>query len=458
MLFSLYTIRENMSRIRNLNEQIKLDTKEDGLAIYKNKFYAFAYDIALATGEAYFTTGRDIFDSKYRNVLMEIRNAQVAEDAASLKSAMNMICQEFESMNFRDYDSSDLNRFAQQWHYAYIHRQQKDLSESIPLSEIAKKIVPTGNRDLTLFYPDCYNGENIGPFRDIPNNILAYGNESNDAMLSRAKLCMHKVVKGILRGSRIQNNAFDIVYVQPKIELEIDEEDVFSVKRIEKNYIADMFKHVRNDGVMVITMPYSRLFKDVCVMLSKHLKNIQIVRAGGLDFSDMGIVHIIGQKESVKEPREEEYAKLRVLFEHSRVPKASELDKSIEYTLPRMNIFIDLFKGSALDLEEVELIIEKSSLMEKMWQSQKVEKLDENIKNPLLPFNVGQLGLVLTSGCLDGIVDEQDGYSHLIKGRVSKQILETESEKDGNIEITETTVNKVEINVLLPNGEFKVLA
>ena len=91
-------------------------------------------------------------------------------------------------------------------------------------------------------------------------------------------------------------------------------------------------------------------------------------------------------------------------------------------------------------------------------ENQKVEKLDETIKNPLLPFNIGQLGLVLTSGCLDGIVEEGDGYSHLIKGRVSKQTIEVETEKNNNIEITETTVNKVEINVLLPNGEFKVLA
>ena len=111
-----------------------------------------------------------------------------------------------------------------------------------------------------------------------------------------------------------------------------------------------------------------------------------------------------------------------------------------------------------MDLEEVEQIIEKSSLMNKMWENQRVEKLDETIKNPLLPFNIGQLGLVLTSGCLDGIVDEGDGHSHLIKGRVSKQIVETETDTEKGIEITETTVNKVEINVLLPNGEFKVLA
>lgn len=456
MLFSLYIIRDNIARIKTLNDQIKLDAKPEILSTYKNKFYTFAYDLALATGEAYFTTGRNLFHSKYRNILMEISNAQTAEDVQVFKRALNTICQEFEGMDFKNFSSADLNRYAQQWHQAYSHRQQKELSNSIALYEISKKIIPTGNRDLTLFYPDCYNGVNIEPFNNISNNILAYGNEANDAMLSRAKLCMHKVVKGILRGSRIQNNAFDILYVQPKLHLEIDEDDIFANRRIEKNYIADMFKYLRTDGVMVITLPYTRLFKDICTMLSKHLKNIQIVRAEGLDFSDLGLVHIIGQKESIKEPRDEEYAKLRRLFEYSRILSARELED--EYVLPRSSVYIDLFKGSALDLEEVEQIIEKSSLMNKMWENQRVEKLDETIKNPLLPFNIGQLGLVLTSGCLDGIVDEGDGHSHLIKGRVSKQIVETETDTEKGIEITETTVNKVEINVLLPNGEFKVLA
>jgi hypothetical protein len=96
--------------------------------------------------------------------------------------------------------------------------------------------------------------------------------------------------------------------------------------------------------------------------------------------------------------------------------------------------------------------------MNKVWDSQKAEKLEENIKNPLLPFNIGQIGLVLTSGCLDGLVNEADGGCHLIKGRVSKKTQKTEFRNNHTIEVTETTVNRVEINVLLPNGEFKTLA
>lgn len=457
MLFSAYTIRDNLSRINSLNEQIKSDTKADILGTYKNKFYAFAYDLALAVGEIYFTTGRDLFYSKYQNILMEIRNAQTAESAEGLKRALTTICQEFDGIGLGEYNKDDFNRVAERWGSSYNFRIQESLDNTIVLNEICNSIV-IPRRDINLFYPDCYNAENISAFINSIDGLKAYGNEAKEGALSAAKRSMHKAVKGVLRGSRIQNNAFDIVYVQPPISLEIDENDIFANRRAEKNYIADMFKYLRVDGVMVITMPYTRLFKDVCTMLSKQLKDIQIIKAVGEEFYGLGMIHIVGQKEVSKEPKQEEYTKLRRLFEYTRIIDIIDIDKNIQYTLPRQGIFIDMFKGSALDLEEVEQIIDSSSLMNKMWQSQKVEKLDETIKNPLLPFNIGQLGLVLTSGCLDGIVNEEDGYNHLIKGRVSKQIMEAEVEKDGKIELTETTVNKVEINVLLPNGEFKVLA
>lgn len=458
MLFSLYTIRDNIAKINTLNGQIKNESKVDNLVTYKNKFYAFAYDLSLAVGEAYFTTGMDIFDSKYNNILMQIRDAQLSETVSDFKSCLNNICEEFRDFDYKYYNSNDFNSTARAWNRAYYNFNQEELVSRYELSVLCNKITAPVDRDLTLFYPDCYDAVNILPFKSMKNNVLAYGNAAKEGALSRAKLIMHKAVKGVLRGSRIQNNAFDMMYIQPRILFEIDEDNVFGSRRIEKNYISDMFKYLKNDGVMVITMPYTRLYKDVCSTLSKYLKNIEVIKAAAEEFTGLGLVHIIGQKDVAKLPRDEEYAKLRRLYEHSRIKHCSELDDNVSYTLPRSSVYIDLFKGSALDLEEMEQIINKSSLMDKMWKSQKVEKLDENIKNPLLPFNIGQLGLVLTSGCLDGIVDEQDGYSHLIKGRVSKQIVESEVEENGKIKVTETTVNKVEINVLLPNGEFKVLA
>lgn len=457
MLFSMYTIKDTITKINNLEQQIKPSTKNEELNTHQNKFYAQAYDLALGLGEAYFTIGGPLFDVKYRNVINEIGKAQKATSIDDLRSAMKEIVSEFNDFEYDNYNAYDFNNKAGDFRRGCFNRRQYVLSNTRALTAIARNIKTVIDRDITLFYPDCYDAINIDSFKLTSERLLSYGNEANEFCLSEAKTKMHKAVKGILRGSRIQNNAFDIMYVQPQVMYEFDPNDMFVNKRVEKNYLADMFKYMRNDGVMVITMPYTRLFKDVCAMLSKQLKNIQVCRVGESDFDNIGLIHIIGQKEASKEIRSEEYATLRRLYDYNSIPMVSEIDLN-EYTLPRTATIIELFKGSALDLEEIESIVDNTSIMDRIWASQKVEKLDENIKNPLLPFNIGQLGLVLTSGCLDGIVDEQDGFKHLIKGRVSKQILEVETDTDKGLEITETTVNKVEINVLLPNGEFKVLA
>lgn len=456
MLFSMFTIKDTVTRIDNLQKQIKPTTKIEELSTYKNKFYVFAYDLALGLGEAYFSTGRDLFNSLHSIIMQEITEVQKASSLDDFKLASNAIVSRFKDFDY-EWDRCDYSSKAELFINDSKNKRQYALSSSRALAAIVKSIKVPINRDITLFYPDCNQADNIDAFNLVSDNLLAYGNEANEMFLPEAKRKMHKVVKGGLKGSRIQNNAFDIVYCQPQVLYEFDPNDFFFNKRVEKSYISDMFKYLRNDGIMVITMPCTRLFKDVCSMLAKQLKNIQVFKTGEVDFDSIGLIHIVGQKDPVKEPRSEEYSKLRRLFDYNHISTINDIEE-FEYILPRVNTVIETFKGSALDLDEIESIVDNSSLIDKMLESQKVQKLDENIKHPLLPFNIGQLGLVLTSGCLDGIVDEGDGFKHLIKGRVSKYTMEVENDTDKGVEVTETTVNKVEINVLLPNGEFKVLA
>ena len=45
--------------------------------------------------------------------------------------------------------------------------------------------------------------------------------------------------------------------------------------------------------------------------------------------------------------------------------------------------------------------------MDSFWE--KSINIEKQSTRPLLPFNMGQIGLVLTSGCLDGVVEEYEG-------------------------------------------------
>lgn len=453
---SMFYIKDAITRLKTLRGQIKETTKEEDLDIFKMKFNAVAYDLQLAVGEANFTLDNAIYiDRMYQNNNGFILAAQGSESIDEFMRAVDDILAQFEDYDYEVYFLDDLKTPALD---LMSNVRERSLDNYFSLESVLKSSIDVApKREISLFYPDCSSGFAMTAFDAIDHEIISYGSEANDYRLSDAKQVMTKVVKGSLKGSRIQNNAFDILYCQPQIKYDMDKYDKFYLKRTEKTYISEMFKYLRNDGVMIIAMPYFRLYKDMCSMLSKQLKNISLFEANPIDYSNAGMIYIIGQKDPSKEIRQEEYEKLREIYDYRKIKRYHDLD-TVKYTLPRSKIYIDLFKGSALDLEEAQYIVDNSPLLERVFNSQRVRKNDENIKNPLLPFNIGQIGLVLTSGCLDGVVDEGDGHKHLIKGRVTKYTTETEISNSSSVEITETIVNKVEISVLMPDGNFKVFA
>ena len=168
---------------------------------------------------------------------------------------------------------------------------------------------------------------------------------------------------------------------------------------------------------------------------------------------------IVGRKkESIfRELDAEAFARLRNVF---NTPDLVEESEDVAFSLPKGTITIQKFRGGTLDDVQMESMMEDSAAMKDFWKEQKVEKLSENSAHPLLPFSVGQLGLVLTSGCLDGVIEETGNCSHVVKGRVVKRVdTDREFNEDGTrVQISSTTSNRVEISMFLPDGTFKCLA
>lgn len=81
----------------------------------------------------------------------------------------------------------------------------------------------------------------------------------------------------------------------------------------------------------------------------------------------------------------------------------------------------------------------------------------KDARRPLIPFSPGQLGLVLVSGDIDGIIDEGNGYYHVIKGSTYRAPVTTTEENDG-VRIRTTTNNvATSVTVMLANGQEIVL-
>lgn len=314
------------------------------------------------------------------------------------------------------------------------------------------------NRPLNLLDVNTEVGENILRIKEENDNNRIYaishleGTQGKLSTENRKKF--ERFLVGGLHKVVVTNDAFDIVYCCPSVEIDTDTYEknvVFSERRmLDKAYI-----YLRKNGILIYTLPLSRLTKHVSLYLSRGLSDIQILKN---EFTDKyGIVTIVGIKPPAKERifNERMYARLRNLY------WTEDYDNEIMVrTLPSDIRRIEKFRGTVMDDVELQEAFIESNAMKTFWKEQEVEKLSETKKKPLLPFTIGQLGLVLTSGCLDGVVQEEDGCAHCVKGRVVKV---TESKRDFNedgqtVDVVETTRNRVEISMFLPDGSYRCLA
>lgn len=125
---------------------------------------------------------------------------------------------------------------------------------------------------------------------------------------------------------------------------------------------------------------------------------------------------------------------------------------------------IRIFKGNLPDIHRLENVINNSTAF----------SADENIlvvePKPLLPFTKGQVGQVLVSGNLNGIIDEGNGVKHVIKGSVKKDEIVISEEYQSVEDVPELTgqglllrkskkymSNSVHLATMTANGEYKLL-
>jgi SAM-dependent methyltransferase len=446
MLTSMYYLQDGVTRLRKIDSQIKETTDVEQ---FKSRLYSICYDMASAAEECYFAFDNSGYKEIKDAVLKAVSDVNHVNDATEFRRILQSILIHFpEGYDFRTPSIGDFSSHAYSAAMTYK-----------PLDELGIKaicdVVNTHNRPITILDPLCKDGFNLAAFKKYIPNAVTYGLEAEETMASQAKTKIDRLAKGPLAGSKISNDVFDMLFLQPNVAWNFTVlNGVFS--KAEKTWLQNVLKYLRPGGTFVYVIPHYRMYKDVCLHIAKYVDNIQIRKLAGRDFSDRGLIAIIGQRTLSKEVNEENYRTLRRLYNSEEIPYTSSTLDPIRMQQHQLNV--EVFRGSILDMDEMQNIVNTSGCLNSFWEGQNVEKLSENQKRPLLPFNIGQIGLVLTSGCLDGTIEEGDGNYHVIKGRVSKQSTSSTGTVDGAIEINETIGNRVEINVIMPNGEYKVLA
>lgn len=274
---------------------------------------------------------------------------------------------------------------------------------------------------------------------------------------------------------RISNDSFDVSIVPCMYDCSVTSSNLSAMDKTELKMLKRGIRYTAPGGIIIVSIYKSRLYKDICQTIAKNLDNVRIYNDDNRTRMNVNRelvsrycndnIIIVGTK--IPKQRKEIDADIFTLvrdcagWDYSNSNYSNPLDMNdIIYQLPQEILKVSMFRGTIIDEDEVLDMYKNSTALKAFYDSQHVDKISDKKEKSLLPFTVGQLGIILTSGCLDGPIDEGDDFRHAIKGRIIKS-----SEKEtiidnntGNVEYRETFTNKVEINVFLPNGEFKKLA
>jgi hypothetical protein len=425
------------SYMNKLNPELKyydIEKIKDKINDAVDKLSFQLKDIRLSTE---FKSVYDGHKQIYNVIRGSLKTYESLEQIISLKPFVDMIMID-EIENTRLYD---MIKAAD--HYYYDSLDSYDMSADY-LSHIYRSIKNTNG--LNIFAPNCFNGLTVSRFAKEKDKT--FGNSTN--YISRAKELMTRVIKGELKGSHITNNYFDIVFLVPKVTYKLNTDPFGKIAEPnEKVFIKNCVKYCRQDGLLIMTLPATRVDASFAFYLSKVLSdNTIIVKEPN---SRLERITIIGQKHITQKSKPELYEKLKYI-NYDNIPEAESIIPTFD--IPMAELTLDFFRGSTLDTDDI-LEATQSNLINSFLDSQ-TQPLVVKDQSPLLPFNIGQVGLVLTSGCLDGVVEEVDGVYHVIKGMTTKlTTTQTEvSETDNKVKSTETISNQVKINVFTANGEF----
>lgn len=306
-----------------------------------------------------------------------------------------------------------------------------------------------GASPLNCFFIECKRGFNASMFAMETDTTYGITESRYDRSIAKSK--MTRVIPGKLKGSLISNGYFDVVFTMPYIGY-VSKYDYLNklMEPCEKIEIRNSIKYLRPGGVFCTVLPATRVDDSLALWMARMLSDdTQIITLN----DELERVIIIGQKEPTKEKKEDLYNKLRRIDIDNDTVDIEDIPLSI-FKIPQEELVLEYFRGSQLTKEDVIEACNPNSI--DSFLNSQTQPLVVKDQSPLLPFNIGQVGLVLTSGCLDGIVKEGEGVYHVIKGMTTK-LSETKTEvSDDNTSIksTETISNQVKINVFTADGEF----
>ena len=411
---------------------LKRNIKQDIIELNKERAKQYFLDLFLLIQEAHFQKGHwseleilfDVLD-------LQLERLENVQEKEQLEAVIERVTGLFENGKHKDQLSSA--------------RECNLYSDLISELELQLPIVDQikNERPLNILAYDIPN-EWAKSKRLNDERINSYGILINNGYYNKDYI--DNVAHGVGGSSNITNGAFDVMIIAPPSTVRYDPIGIRNDIIPKKEYMAlsTSLKYLRTGGLVSIIMPYTRLDMDLSTYIARVFSDIKIVKL------DKILVEICGIKKTDKVLDKEAYNALRGLYKNFR-DLPTDWSQYEKYELPQQLAIIQSFRGSRITDSMLENARSKSTAFSKVLNACKAVDDISNHK-PLLPFNTGQVGLVLASGCLDGVVDEDEEHCHLIKGRVERKTEVVKGKRGADDTIT--VYHSVQINALTPDGKL----
>lgn len=302
---------------------------------------------------------------------------------------------------------------------------------------------------VNLFDPCCGCGLALRTLAG-KNKCLTYGVELDKHRAEEALTRLNRVAFGTYFQSRISNEAFHLMLLNPPYLSVMTEGGNNS--RSEKRFLIDSISHLIYGGMLIYIIPYYRLTPDICRVLCDNFGDLTVWKFMGEEFKRFKQVAILGKRIKRRDGSELVSELAELTLKPDSIAEISELPSN-HYSLPKIEKNVELFKGAEFNVAELAEQLSRSKSFSRLFEK---SKLDSEIKHPLLPLNIGQVGLIGGSGLINGLVECDT--PHIIKGRIVKEnTINKEENMNSKGEIIgetvhETRSNKMIFNLLTPQG------
>ena len=385
-----------------------------------------------------------------------LRLLTVLDTVPEIKTAMTTVIEKIDNvLYYSDYICSwHLKNEAGDLRYSHYYNTNFTRTELAPIIQSINSDKP-----LNIFSISCINGaqeeflrDGLNSMNEIPVKVYALGHEDYK---EESKPRVDKLILGQVKGSIISNNAFDVVYANPVISVKTKLNAAGKPRAKNEEFIlSSAIRYLKPGGLLIFQVPFYAINPNMFLTLARNLTQIQIIKYNTDEDSHGGkvalkYVTIMGTK-TTNFSYSDKFNELINLTHDSISTTLQE-----EYNLDLPSAEINLFRGSVLDESELNDIVLNDGLFDEFFKSIDNDHAEQD-KRPLLPFNIGQVGLILSSGSLDGVVEEDGGTKHIIKGMTIKEsdsVTEHIVENGRTIaQSTETVRNKVQITALGADG------